>query len=66
MRKYTAQITNDYETIDYEIEGWGKTPQEFHKIVLLEHINYPKEEILYISNADGKKVFRLNKGFNGS
>lgn len=66
MKKYTAQITSDYDNVDYEIEGWGQTPQDFHKIVLTEHISYPKEEILCIFNDDGKKVFRLNKGFTGS
>lgn len=65
MKKYTAQITEDRENVHYEIDGWGQSPQDFHKIVMVEHINYPKEEILFIFNDGGKKVFRLNKGFTG-
>lgn len=66
MKKYVAQITSDLENVDYEIEGYGKTPQEFHKTVLFEHIKYPKEEILLITNDRGKKVFSLKRGFSGS
>ena len=66
MKKYTAQITDDYKNVKYEIDGWGNTPQEFHKTVLCEHINYPKEEILYIFNSDDYKVFNIKKGFNRS
>ena len=66
MKKYTAQITKDYENVAYEIDGWGQSPQDFHKIVMIEHIDHPREEILCIFNNKDKKVFRLNKGFSGS
>lgn len=64
-KKYTAQITEGNNTkVSYEIDGWGSSPQEFHKTVLFEHIKYPQEEILAIYNDAGKKVFNLKKGFN--
>lgn len=66
MKKYIAHITIDSQDVEYEIEGWGKTPQDFHKIVMFQHINYPTEDILYITNDDNKKVFKLNKGFCGT
>lgn len=66
MKKYTAQVTTDYTKVNYEIDGWGQSPQDFHKIVMTEHIDHPREEILCIFNDSGKKVFRLNKGFSGS
>jgi hypothetical protein len=39
MRKYTAQVSSDYDNVDYEIEGYADSPQEFHKIVLTERRN---------------------------
>ena len=66
MKKYTAQITDNMSTVKFEIEGYGKTPQEFHKTVLFEHINYPYEEILFIFNGRGNRVFNLRSGFSGS
>ena len=65
MRQYTALITENNDTVSYEIDGWANSPQEFHKIVMFEHIKYPKEEILKIYNQDKKVVFSLNKGFSG-
>jgi hypothetical protein len=66
MKKYTAHVTNDITNEAYEVDGWGKTPQEFHKAVLCEHIDYQKENIIFIINEDGKKVFNIKKGFNKS
>lgn len=66
MKKYTAEISDDYETVQYVIDGWGHTPQEFHKIVITEHIKWPNEEILNIFNECGHRVFNIKRGFNGS
>jgi hypothetical protein len=66
MRQYTAQISSDYENVEYEIEGFANNPQEFHKIILTEHINWPKEEILSIFNSKDKRVFNIKRGFNGT
>ena len=59
--KYTAQITTDYETMDYEIEdveSQFQTPQEFHKHLILKELG-EKEEILSITDETGKLVFYL-------
>jgi hypothetical protein len=66
MRQYTAQISSDYETVDYEIEGYANDPQEFHKIIITEHIKWPKEEVLFVFNSDGKRVFNFKRGFGGT
>lgn len=66
MHQYTAQISSDYENVDYEVDGYAKSPQEFHKIVLTEYIKWPKEEILQIYNSKGKRVFNLKRGFSGT
>lgn len=67
MNDYTASITKDGTNVDYYVDGYGKTPQEFHKEVLFEHIKYPREEILTIVNRKTKKtVFKLKRGFSGS
>jgi hypothetical protein len=63
-KKYVAQITENEKNVSYEIEGWGDSAQDFHKTVLFEHIKYPQEEILYIFNDSGKKVFNLKRGFS--
>ena len=66
MKKYTAEITGDYENVKYEIDGWGQTPQDFHKTVITEHIKWPHEEVLNIFNERGNRVFNIKRGFNGS
>mgnify|MGYP000866873240 CR=1 FL=1 len=66
MKKYTAQITIDGNTVAYEIEdekAQFQTAQEFHKHLILKVIDYPTEEILSITDEQDQEVFRLNKGF---
>jgi hypothetical protein len=66
-KKYTAQITeNNNSKVSYEIDGWGESAQAFHKTVLNEHIKFGKEDILYIFNDKGKRVFNINRGFSGN
>ena len=66
MRKYIAEVGEDGETVKYEIEGWGKTPQDFHKTVITKHIKWPREDIINIFNEKGKRVFNIRKCFSGS
>lgn len=67
MKKYVAEVKDGLsEDKVYEIEGYAQSPQEFHKIVLNEHINYKYDEILYVFNNKGKRVFNYKRGFNGS
>jgi|TARA_R110000765_G_scaffold28525_7_gene68734 hypothetical protein len=67
QRKYVAEVSDETKRkVAYEIDGWGASPQEFHKTVLFEHTKYPKEEILSIKNQKGHVVFDIRWGFSGS
>ena len=66
QRKYIANVQNNFTHGEYEIEGYGFNTQEFHKVVMCEHIDFKNEDILSIFNEKGKQVFDIRKGFFGS
>lgn len=77
-KKFVAEVKNQDGNI-FEVEGWATTPQEFHKIVMMEHIDYITEEIQTVKTmipskndkgqtvyTEGNVVYSLNIGFKGN
>lgn len=60
--KYTADVTS-VDGNSFEIDGWAKDPQEFHKIIMMEYINYNTDEITMIRDENGNQVYRIKEGF---
>lgn len=65
-RKYIAHVKNTVSNDEFVVEGGAPTPQEFHKIVLNEHIDYQKDVIEKVTNEKDKVVFDNRRGFSGS
>lgn len=67
ISKYEAFVRNAETGNEYSVQGEARTPQEFHKTVLNEYIDYQKDEITHVKNMKtDKKVFDIKKGFSGS
>lgn len=60
--KYTVKVINNEKKHIYTQDAFALDPQDAHKDIF-EKINSYTEEILEITDVDGKSVYNLKNGF---
>ena len=64
MNTYVVEVKDMYENKPRTLKVESKCPQDAHKTAFFKLIT-KTEEIVSMSDSDGKVVFDVNQGFRG-